>query len=222
MMSALRLSDMVKNALRKKKTVVFFDRSLLSQADETAEALDAAAVEAALSLCEENSHALSGAWAAGPFQPHNPHPTMSAGVQQSLNQNSSLEGKKEVFQAEGEASASLPSLCSSQDNCFAVFPVGLRGPASTSSSSCISKSLEHCHNGATLQPVAMIETGETVHLKSQISSDVTIKCDNKRWAQQRVKSSRGTYTHALILMQFAVSFMTIFLSLQARYWRIAH
>lgn len=171
------------------KTVGDIIAIIEDKADETAEALDAAAVEAALSLCEENSHALSGAWAVGPFQPHNP--AVSTGVQQSLNQNSSLEGKKEVFQAEGETSALLPSLCSNQDNCFAAFPVGLRGPASTSSSSCNSKSLEHCHNGATLQPVAMIETGKTVHQKSQISSDGTTKCDSKKWVQQRVDKSSG-------------------------------
>ncbi|XP_074528244.1 bromodomain-containing protein 8 isoform X2 [Halichoeres trimaculatus] len=173
------------------KTVGDIIAIIEDKADETAEALDAAAVEAALSLCEENSHALSGPWAAGPFQPHNPHPAVSTGVQQSLNQNSSLEGKKEVFQVEGEASASLHSLCSSQDNCFAAFPLGLRGPPSTSSSSCNSKSLEDCHNGATLQPVPMIETGETVHLKSQISSDGTTKCDSKKWAQQRLDKSSG-------------------------------
>ncbi|XP_048850784.1 bromodomain-containing protein 8 isoform X5 [Brienomyrus brachyistius] len=44
--------------------------------DDNAEALDAAAVEAALSLCEEvaDSHALTGPWEAGPFKPPEPGP----------------------------------------------------------------------------------------------------------------------------------------------------
>ncbi|CAJ1064004.1 bromodomain-containing protein 8 isoform X1 [Xyrichtys novacula] len=173
------------------KTVGDIIAIIEDKGDETAEALDAAAVEAALSLCEENSHALSGAWAAGPFQPHDPHPAVPTGVQQSLNPNSNLQGKKKVFQAQGETSASLPSLCNRQDNCFAAFPVELRGPPPASSSSCNSKSLEHRHSGTTPQPEAVRETGEMVRHKKQISSNVTMKCESERWAQQRHDKSSG-------------------------------
>uniref|UniRef100_A0A8P4K743 Bromodomain-containing protein 8 n=1 Tax=Dicentrarchus labrax TaxID=13489 RepID=A0A8P4K743_DICLA len=127
--------------------------SLLLQADETAEALDAAAVEAALSLCEENGHALSGAWEAGPFQPHESHPAVPTGVPQSSSLHSSLEGKTEVLELHSGTSASLSSMCNSQKNCLTAF-VGLRGLPPTSSSSCNSKSLEHCRTGAPPQPEA--------------------------------------------------------------------
>ncbi|XP_041658161.1 bromodomain-containing protein 8 isoform X2 [Cheilinus undulatus] len=173
------------------KTVGDIIAIIEDKADETAEALDAAAVEAALSLCEENSHALSGAWATGPFQPHEPHPAVPTGVQQSSSFNSSLERKTEALEDQGGTSALLSSVCNSQDHCFAAFSVGLRGPPPTSSSSCSSKSLEHCHAGATPQPEAIKESGEMVHQKSQISSDVTIKCENEKWAQQRPNKLSG-------------------------------
>uniref|UniRef100_A0A671TSF9 Bromodomain-containing protein 8 n=1 Tax=Sparus aurata TaxID=8175 RepID=A0A671TSF9_SPAAU len=113
-------------------------------ADESAEALDAAAVEAALSLCEENGHALSAAWETGPFQPHGCHAAVPAGVPQSL-QSSSFQSslKTEVLEGQGGTSASLSSLCNSEDNCLTAFPMGLRSLPPTSSSSCNSKSLEH-------------------------------------------------------------------------------
>ncbi|XP_038563633.1 bromodomain-containing protein 8 isoform X2 [Micropterus salmoides] len=168
------------------KTVGDIIAIIEDKADETAEALDAAAVEAALSLCEENGHALSGAWESGPFQHHESHPTGPSEVPQSSSLLSSLEGKAEVLQVQGGTSASLSSLRSSRDNCLAAFPRGLRSLPPTSSSSCNSKSFEHCHTGALPQPEAMRETGERVHQKSQISLDVTIKCDSEKWAQQRL------------------------------------
>uniref|UniRef100_A0A8D3AJA3 Bromodomain-containing protein 8 n=1 Tax=Scophthalmus maximus TaxID=52904 RepID=A0A8D3AJA3_SCOMX len=113
-------------------------------ADEAAEALDAAAVEAALSLCEENGHALSGAWQTGPFQPHEPHPSVPTRAPRSSSLLCSLEGKTEVLEVQNENSASLSSLCNSQDHCLAVFPAGLKSVPLSSSSSCNSKSLERC------------------------------------------------------------------------------
>uniref|UniRef100_A0A8P4KA49 Bromodomain-containing protein 8 n=1 Tax=Dicentrarchus labrax TaxID=13489 RepID=A0A8P4KA49_DICLA len=129
------------------KTVGDIIAIIEDKADETAEALDAAAVEAALSLCEENGHALSGAWEAGPFQPHESHPAVPTGVPQSSSLHSSLEGKTEVLELHSGTSASLSSMCNSQKNCLTAF-VGLRGLPPTSSSSCNSKSLEHCRTGA--------------------------------------------------------------------------
>ncbi|XP_049897246.1 bromodomain-containing protein 8 isoform X1 [Epinephelus moara] len=167
------------------KTVGDIIAIIEDKADETAEALDAAAVEAALSLCEENGHALSGAWEAGPFQPHESHPVVPIGVPESSSLHSSLEGKTEVLEVQGGTSASLSSLCSSQDNGLTAFPMGLRGLPPTSSSSCSSKSLEHCHTGAPPQPEAMRETGGLAHQKSQISLDVTKKSESEKWAQRR-------------------------------------
>ncbi|XP_044079575.1 bromodomain-containing protein 8 isoform X2 [Siniperca chuatsi] len=173
------------------KTVGDIIAIIEDKADESAEALDAAAVEAALSLCEENGHALSGAWESGPFQHHESHPAVPTGVPQSSSLHSSLEGKTEVLDIQGGTSASLSSLCNSQDNCLAAFPRGLRSLPPTSSSSCNSKSLEHCHTGAPPQPEAMRETGERVHQNSQISLDVTIKCESEKWAQQRPDKPHG-------------------------------
>ncbi|KAI3373621.1 hypothetical protein L3Q82_022223, partial [Scortum barcoo] len=173
------------------KTVGDIIAIIEDKADETAEALDAAAVEAALSLCEENGHALSGAWESGPFQPHESHTALPTGVPQSSSLHGSLEGKTEVLEVQGGPSASLSSLYSSQDNCLATFPMGLRGLPPTSPSSCSSKRLEHCHTGAPPQPKAMRETGEMVHQKSQISLDVTMKCKSEKWAQQRPDKPHG-------------------------------
>nr|XP_046266837.1 bromodomain-containing protein 8 isoform X2 [Scatophagus argus] len=161
------------------KTVGDIIAIIEDKADETAEALDAAAVEAALSLCEENGHALSGAWETGPFPPHESHPTAPTGVPQSVQSSSlhsSREGKTEVLEVQGGTTVSLSSLCNSQDNCLEAFPVGLRGLPPTSSSSCSSNSLEQCHNGVPSLPEVMrMETGEMV----------TIKCESETWAQKR-------------------------------------
>ncbi|XP_026183722.1 bromodomain-containing protein 8 [Mastacembelus armatus] len=156
------------------KTVGDIIAIIEDKADEAADALDAAAVEAALSLCEENGHALSGAWEAGPFQCQS-HSTVPTEVPQSLSAHCSLDGKTEVLELQGGASASLSSLCNSQDNCLAVFSMGLRSLPPTPSSSCNLKSLEHCHSAAPTQPGAMREAGDPVQHKSQISVDVNIK-----------------------------------------------
>lgn len=169
--------------------------SLPPQAHETAEALDAAAVEAALSLCEENGHALSTAWEAGPFQPHESHPAVPSRVPHPLQ--GGLEGKAEVVEVHGGTAASLSSLCSTRDNCLVTFPVGLSGLPPTSSTSCNSTGLEPCYVRAPLPPKAARETGDFVHQKSQISLDVSAKCGSKKWAQLRADNNhRGMHTHA--------------------------
>ncbi|XP_078122811.1 bromodomain-containing protein 8 isoform X5 [Sander vitreus] len=173
------------------KTVGDIIAIIEDKADEIVEALDAAAVEAALSLCEENGHALSGAWEAGPFQPHESHPAVPTGDPQSLSFHSCLEGKTELLEVQRGTSASLSSVCNSQDNGLAAFPMGLRDLPPTSSFSRSSKSLEHCHTGAPPQPEAMRETGGLAHQRSQISRGVTIKCESKKWTQQRPEKPHG-------------------------------
>ncbi|KAI2651257.1 Bromodomain-containing protein 8 [Labeo rohita] len=66
----------------------------LETGDENAEALDAAAVEAALSLCEDTGHNLSGTWEPNPFRPIGPEPSSTS---EDLDPHSLhlLEGKRE-------------------------------------------------------------------------------------------------------------------------------
>ncbi|XP_033996183.1 bromodomain-containing protein 8 isoform X4 [Trematomus bernacchii] len=160
------------------KTVGDIIAIIEDKAEEAAEALDAAAVEAALSLCEENGHALSGSWEAGPLQPHDSQPAVPTWVPQPSSLHSSLEGKTEALEAQCGTSASLSSLCNSHDNCLPAFPMGRRGPPPTSSSS--SHSSNSCYTGAPPQPEAMRETGELVHQKRHISLDVTLKCESEK------------------------------------------
>uniref|UniRef100_A0A8C7L4Y6 Bromodomain-containing protein 8 n=1 Tax=Oncorhynchus kisutch TaxID=8019 RepID=A0A8C7L4Y6_ONCKI len=87
--------------------------------DENTEALDAAAVEAALSLCEETGHALSGHWEPGPFK--SPECDRS-GASHLSSLAGSLEMKREVMQLRGGTSA-----CDSQDNCPSGYPHPLEG-----------------------------------------------------------------------------------------------
>ncbi|XP_030603044.1 bromodomain-containing protein 8 isoform X4 [Archocentrus centrarchus] len=162
------------------KTVGDIIAIIEEKADEAADALDAAAVEAALSLCEENGHALSAAWDAGPFQPHEPHnPTVRTGTVQSSSLHCSLEERTE---------SSLSSLCNSQDNHLVGFPMGLRSLPPSSSSGCDSKILEHYRSGMPPQSEAVKEMREVVHPKNQISS---MKCEHEKWAQQITEKIHG-------------------------------
>ncbi|KAI4881144.1 hypothetical protein NFI96_019605, partial [Prochilodus magdalenae] len=63
--------------------------------DENAEALDAAAVEAALSLCEDTGHALSGHWESSTFKPVGPEPSNTAGSLVIPPLHPALEGRRE-------------------------------------------------------------------------------------------------------------------------------
>uniref|UniRef100_A0A672K0S5 Bromodomain-containing protein 8 n=1 Tax=Sinocyclocheilus grahami TaxID=75366 RepID=A0A672K0S5_SINGR len=73
--------------------------------DENAEALDAAAVEAALSLCEDTGHNLSGPWEPNPFRTIGPEPSSTL---EDLDPHSLhlLEGKREG-----------PDMCGSSSGC---------------------------------------------------------------------------------------------------------
>ncbi|XP_067280754.1 bromodomain-containing protein 8 isoform X2 [Pseudorasbora parva] len=78
--------------------------------DENAEALDAAAVEAALSLCEDTGHTLSGAWEPNPFRPIGPDPSSTS---DGLDPHSLhlLEGKRDG-----------PDTCGSSSGCAQGYP----------------------------------------------------------------------------------------------------
>ncbi|XP_010868860.2 bromodomain-containing protein 8 isoform X2 [Esox lucius] len=148
--------------------------------DENSEALDAAAVEAALSLCEETGHALSlceetghalsSPWEPGPFKPPENNLT---GTSHSSSLHRGLEGK---------LLGGTPA-CDSQDN----RPSGFQHPMGLSSlppSSFSSMMLEHSQAaGARLQPVAMgAAHGEE---GSPVSPRATIKCEREEWTTQQ-------------------------------------
>ncbi|KAK7130951.1 hypothetical protein R3I94_016179 [Phoxinus phoxinus] len=78
--------------------------------EENAEALDAAAVEAALSLCEDTGHSLSGTWEPNPFRPIGPEPSSTS---EDLDPHSLhlLEGKRDG-----------PDTCGSNSGCAQGYP----------------------------------------------------------------------------------------------------
>ncbi|XP_073792093.1 bromodomain-containing protein 8 isoform X6 [Danio rerio] len=71
--------------------------------DENAEALDAAVVEAALSLCEDTGHSLTGSWEPNPFRPICPEPSSTSADLDPHSLNL-LEGKREGPDACGSSS----------------------------------------------------------------------------------------------------------------------
>ncbi|XP_056587240.1 bromodomain-containing protein 8 isoform X2 [Triplophysa dalaica] len=75
--------------------------------DENAEALDAAAVEAALSLCEDTEHSLTGTWEPNTFRPIAPDPS---NIPQDSNPLNLFEGKME-----GPEACESGSGCSTQE-----------------------------------------------------------------------------------------------------------
>ncbi|XP_020778596.1 bromodomain-containing protein 8-like isoform X2 [Boleophthalmus pectinirostris] len=166
------------------KTVGDIIAIIEDKADESAEALDAAAVEAALSLCEESGHTLAAAWASGPFQPQDSSPTAPATVTPGAPQFPSHQGspvaKTELLPANRGASAEHTSLCNSQENCPGALPRGLKGLSQTSLSSCNSS-----HSEAERKPA------DDMLQVNQISTKITIKCEGEKWTQHRLDKGHG-------------------------------
>ncbi|XP_036378886.1 bromodomain-containing protein 8 isoform X2 [Megalops cyprinoides] len=142
--------------------------------EDTAEVLDAAAVEAALSLCEEaaDGHALSGPWEAGPFKPPEPGPAAPPGSA-GVSAHCGLEKKKELPEEKGVAlgPASLDST--------AGHPHHTPVPAP-------SATLDHAHGlGARLEPDTQGGASrEEEHREgSPASPRISIKCENEEWTQ---------------------------------------
>ncbi|XP_051960315.1 bromodomain-containing protein 8 isoform X2 [Xyrauchen texanus] len=77
--------------------------------NENAEALDAAAVEAALSLCEDTGHTLEGSWDTNPFRPIDHEPSSTAAL--PPHSMHLLEGKREGL-----------NTCGSSSGCPQVYP----------------------------------------------------------------------------------------------------
>ncbi|CAB1315972.1 unnamed protein product [Coregonus sp. 'balchen'] len=135
--------------------------------------------KAALSLCEETGHALSGPWEPGPFKPPESNPATPTRAPQASSYPSlhgSLEVKREVLEIRGGAFA-----CDSQDNCTSGYPHPL-GISGLPPSSCSSMMLEHSQAiGARLQHGVM---GGADGEGSPVSPHVTIKCESEEWTQQ--------------------------------------
>ncbi|XP_061155512.1 bromodomain-containing protein 8-like isoform X1 [Syngnathus typhle] len=141
--------------------------------DKAADALDAAAVEAALFLCEENGHTLPGSWQAEPFHTQDP-----PGVPQSSSFiRSPTKNQADELDIQGKTSAELSSACSSQENCDAESPVGQSGLPPTSS--CNVRSFVQRLSGAPAQLEAM---RDAVRHKSHMPLQ-------ERWAQQRSETT---------------------------------
>lgn len=139
------------------------------QVDDNAEALDAAAVEAALSLCEEaaDSHALPGPWEPGPFRPPQSGPASAS---------CGLDLKQELMVEKGVARGSAPLVSGPTQ----IHPRPAPAPSS-SSSLC----LDHAHApgprlGPSLQGGASRE--EAGREGSPASSHLSIKCESEEWA----------------------------------------
>lgn len=149
-------------------------------------------MEAALSLCEETGHALSGPpWEPGPFKPPESNPAAPTRAPQASSYSSSLHGslevKRESLEIRGGASA-----CDSQDNCTSGYthPLGISGLPP----SCSSMMLEHSQPiGARLQHGVM---GGADGEGSPVSPHATIKCESEEWTQQGADTPHaGIHTH---------------------------
>ncbi|XP_077597089.1 bromodomain-containing protein 8-like isoform X1 [Stigmatopora nigra] len=147
--------------------------------DKAADALDAAAVEAALFLCEENGHALPAAWQAEPFHTQDTQAEVSESSSSFLcSPTRNPAGECDV---QDKTSDELSSPCVSQDNCDVASQVGLSGLPPISSSSCNSSVFVHCHTGAPSQSEDRKDNGEIVHHQSHTQ---------ERWVQKIPSNSR--------------------------------
>ncbi|XP_072302275.1 bromodomain-containing protein 8-like isoform X2 [Eucyclogobius newberryi] len=175
------------------KTVGDIIAIIEDKADESAEALDAAAVEAALSLCEESGHTLGTAWPSGPFQPQDSGPTapptVAPGAPQCSSHQSNTVAKTNVLPAHGGPLTEHTSQCNSQENCLGALPRGLKGLSQTSLSSCNSER-EHCPSRALSHSEAK-SVDDDVHQVNQISTKITIKCEGEKWTQHRLDRGHG-------------------------------
>lgn len=139
--------------------------------------MDAAAVEAALSLCEENGHALPAGWDSGPFQPRESQDAETAAALQPSSLYCSMEAGSE---------ASL--ICNSKNNCLAGFPLELRSPPPVPLSSCNSKTLERCQSSPSMHSEA--QTPQRRDTKEPAPEDSTVKCES--YSEAPENNDRGT------------------------------
>ncbi|XP_017554190.1 bromodomain-containing protein 8 isoform X4 [Pygocentrus nattereri] len=142
--------------------------------DENAEALDAAAVEAALSLCEDTDHALSGHWESSSFKSVGSEPSNTADSLVIPSMQPALEGRREGVGVRHEP-------CGSSEGCG-------QGYQLPSSPCCTSGELEH-----TQMPGVHSETDpEPEHTYKEvgqhISPSATAKSEKAEWPQSQIES----------------------------------
>ncbi|KAL6098581.1 brd8 [Pungitius sinensis] len=170
------------------KTVRDIIAIIEEKTDVAAEALDAAAVEAALSLCEENGPALSGTWGPAPFCPPGSLPPVPTGVRQASSPHSSPRGKTQVLVVHGGTPASPSSLCISRESGPPAFPMGPRGLPRASSSS---TSSQQDRTAAPLRPKATRGTRVLARQNGRIPLDVPLKREREKRARQRPGPPHG-------------------------------
>nr|XP_023654035.1 bromodomain-containing protein 8-like isoform X1 [Paramormyrops kingsleyae] len=146
--------------------------------DDNAEALDAAAVEAALSLCEEvaDSHALTGPWEAGPFKPPEPGPAAPTIVSPVTSvTDATVEAKTEPLEEKCRPAGATTLILAAAHSRLSPAP---------SSSSAVITSLTRA---VTPLPEAGTQggasRGEGPREQSPASPHVTIKFESEDWPQ---------------------------------------
>ncbi|KAG9265729.1 bromodomain-containing protein 8 [Astyanax mexicanus] len=152
--------------------------------DGNAEALDAAAVEAALSLCEDTGHTLSGHWEAGSFKPVGPESSSTVCAESLVvpSLHPALEGR-----AEGVGVRHEP--CGSSEGCGQGYPMPSSSSSSSSSSCCPSGELKHAQMTGVhseLKP----EPGHTGKEEGQhtASPPAAVKSESVEWPQSQIGS----------------------------------
>uniref|UniRef100_A0AAR2LBM5 Bromodomain-containing protein 8 n=1 Tax=Pygocentrus nattereri TaxID=42514 RepID=A0AAR2LBM5_PYGNA len=95
--------------------------------DENAEALDAAAVEAALSLCEDTDHALSGHWESSSFKSVGSEPSNTADSLVIPSMQPALEGRREGVGVRHEPCGSSEGVSDAEDSSVLEIKAGLAG-----------------------------------------------------------------------------------------------
>ncbi|XP_066502582.1 bromodomain-containing protein 8 isoform X4 [Hoplias malabaricus] len=141
--------------------------------DENAEALDAAAVEAALSLCEDTGHALTGHWDSSSFKSVVSEPSNPTGPVVIPSLHPALEGRRDAVGVRNEP-------CGSSDGCGQGYP-------NPSNSCCHSGELEDTQiPGVHTEPKPEVKYKEGS--QHSASSPATAKIENAEWTQSQTDS----------------------------------
>ncbi|XP_036443733.1 bromodomain-containing protein 8 isoform X3 [Colossoma macropomum] len=142
--------------------------------DENAEALDAAAVEAALSLCEDTGHALSGHWESSSFKSVGSEPSNTADSLVIPSLHPALEGRREGVGVRHEP-------CGSSEGCGQGYPA-------RSSSCCTSGELEHTQIPGVHSETDPVPEHTYKEGGQHTSPPVTAKSEKAEWPQSQIES----------------------------------
>ncbi|XP_072518936.1 bromodomain-containing protein 8 isoform X2 [Salminus brasiliensis] len=148
--------------------------------DGNAEALDAAAVEAALSLCEDTGHALSGHWESSSFKPVGSEPPNIACAESLIvpSLHPALQGRREGVGVRHEP-------CGSSEGCGQGYPL----PSSSTLSCRPSGELAHTHmTGAHSEPKPESERQCKEGGQHTASPPAAVKSESVEWPQSQIGS----------------------------------